>query len=157
VGRGRPGARVGRAILCVDALAGDAGQGPHLRLQLLRQLQEVHVAAHAGLVHEVEGPELEAAQGDLAALAGERREQQDGTGHSVMIRRRASSPPMRGILMSSVTTSGRRARDFSRPSFPSTAVPTTSMSGRWKASAPGLAHERGVIDDEDADHAAAFW
>ena len=52
-----------------------------------------------------------------------------GVGHSLMMRRSASRPSMRGILTSSVTTSGRSASAFSSPSWPSTAVPTTSMSG----------------------------
>ena len=52
-----------------------------------------------------------------------------GVGHSAMIRRSASSPPMRGIFTSSVTTSGRRSSTFSTPSSPSTAVATTSTSG----------------------------
>ena len=34
--------------------------------------QQVHVALDARLVHEVEGAEVEAAQGDVGSLAGER-------------------------------------------------------------------------------------
>ena len=51
-----------------------------------------------------------------------------GTGCSAMRRSRVSRPPRRGILTSRVTTSGRSSRAFARPSSPSAAKPTTSMS-----------------------------
>ena len=88
-------------------------------------------------------------------------------GQSAMMRCSASSPSMRGILTSRVTTSGRRARTFSSPSWPSTAVPTTSMSRRAAQHArERLAHEGGVVDHQHPDHggrragaerAPAFW
>ena len=51
-----------------------------------------------------------------------------GSGCSAISRSSVSSPPSRGILMSSVTTSGRSALALRRPSSPSAAVPTTWMS-----------------------------
>ena len=52
-----------------------------------------------------------------------------GVGQSCMMRRRASSPSIRGIFTSRVITSGCSAQALANPSFPSDAVPTTSMPG----------------------------
>jgi hypothetical protein len=57
-----------------------AGQGPDLGLEVLGQVEQVHVPLHAGLVDEVHGPQLEAAQGHVRAFRGQRREQEYGDG-----------------------------------------------------------------------------
>ena len=72
---------------------------------------------------------------------------------------------MRGILTSSVTTSGRSASAFSHAVL---AVHGRAhhldVRRRAQHAGEGLAHEGRVVDDEDADHDAppaaappAFW
>ena len=74
---------------------------------------------------------------------------------SAVIRRVASSPSMRGIRTSIRTTSGRWRRASSTASPPSAASPTTSMSGcAVEQRAEPRAHERLVVGEQDADHAA---
>ena len=70
--------------------------------------------------------------------------------------RRKLMPSMRGISMSSVSTSGSRRRIMSRATNGSPAPPTTSMSGSpFSASLKQLPHDGRVVDDQHFDRTRA--
>jgi hypothetical protein len=106
-----------------------------------------------GLVHEVHGPQLQAAQGDLGAFLRLRREEEHrrrAVGHDAPqglqavharhldVERHHVRPEVEGLLPSVLAVHGR-GHDLD--------VGRVAQHAR-----EGLAHEGGVVDDQDADH-----
>ena len=90
------------------------------------------------------------------AAIGRGRHDQDRRrpmGHDVFGR---GKPFITGIIMSMVMMSGRYCWQSSMARLPSSASPTSSMSGSAaRRMRQSLAHRQGIIDDEDANFAHA--
>jgi hypothetical protein len=139
----------------------DRGQHAHLGLQLPFEPQEVHVALDGRLVHEVHRAQLQAAEGDLGPLLRLRGEEEDG-GWTV---RHDAPQGLEPVHARHLDVEGDHVRPQVEGLFPAfLAVHGHAHHldvGRGAEHAgEGLAHERGIVDDEHADHgapAAVAW